>query len=144
MSSEINNDYEVNLKKNPEIFNNSVQKLPILLKGHIELPQDYKFTSPKLSKKGKYLTAIGKSNNEKDPDIVYIWNAKHLDKKSVLKLKGISKIEIVEFSPDEKVFVIVYKDEPPVFFDFQKGEELSKCQKKKTRTYKNIFIFIFQ
>jgi len=143
MSSEIDNDYEVNLKTNQETFKyNSVQKLPILLKGHIELPQDYKFTSPKLSKKGKYLTAIGKSNNEKDPDIVYIWNAKHLDKKSVLKLKGISKIEIVEFSPDENIFVIVYKDEPPVFFDFKKGEELSKCQNKKPEHTK-IFSYSF-
>ena len=143
MSSDLDNDYEVNLKTNKEIFDyNSVNKLPILLKGHIELPQEYKFTSPKLSKEGKYLTAIGKSKKEKEPDIVYIWNTKYLNKKSVLKVKGISKIEIVEFSPDENVFVIVYKDEPPVFFDFNKGEELSKCQDKKPK-HTEIFSYAF-
>ena len=40
-SEKIENDYDVNLKINKEIFHyKSVKKLPILLKGHIELPQD--------------------------------------------------------------------------------------------------------
>lgn len=128
-SDNIENDYNVELKINKETFTyNSVKKIPILLKGHIELPQNYQFTSPKLSKEGKFLTAIGRSKNEKEEDIVYIWNTKFLHKNSVLKLKGTSKIEVVEFTPDEKIFVIVYKDKPPVFFDFNKGEEVSKCE----------------
>ena len=146
MSSDNNNledDYEVELKANEEIFKyGSVKKLPILLKGHVDLPQDYTFTSPKLSKEGKYLTAIGRSKNEKDPDILYIWNAKYLNKKRILELKGISKIEVVDFAPDENTFVIVYKDKPPVFFDFNKGEEISKCQDKSIKHTK-IFAYSF-
>ena len=134
MASEIDNDYEVNLKINQDIFKNkSVQKLSILLIGHNELPQDYIFTSPKLSEKGKYLTSIGKSNSENTPDIVYIWNTNHLNKKPIIKLTGISKIEVVDFAPDENIFVLVYKDLPPVFFDLKEGKEYSKCKEKKEK-----------
>ena len=142
-SDNVENDYNVELKVNKEVFKyDSVKKIPIVLKGHIELPQDYTFSYPKLSKEGKYLTAIGKSKNEKEVDIVYIWNTKFLHKKSVLKLKGISKIEVVEFTSDEKIFVIVYKDKPPVFFNFEKGEEVSKCEDIKSN-YTKILSYSF-
>ena len=142
-ANDLDNDYEVDLKANEErIKYESVKKLPILLKGHVELPQEYRFSHPKLSKEGKYLTAIGKSKNEKDVDIVYIWNAKHLDKKRILELKGVSKIEIVDFSPDENIFVIVYKDLPPVFFDFNLGKEISTCEDKKIK-HNKIFSYAF-
>ena len=142
-SQNIENDYEVNLKVNKEIFHyNSVKKLPILLKGHIELPQDYQFTCPKLSKEGKFLTAIGKARNKKDVDLVYIWRTNALNRKSVLKLKGISQIEEVEFAPDENIFVLIYKDLPPVFFDFDKGEEISKCQEVNPK-HNKIFSYAF-
>ena len=138
MSSEkIENDYDVNLKINKETFHyESVKKLPILLKGHVELPQNYKFISPKLSKDGKYITSIGKSKNEKDGDIIYFWNARNL--RILFQLKGISKIELVEFSPDQSIFVIIYKDQPPVFFDFHEGKELSRCEDKKVKHTKII------
>ena len=142
-ANDLDNDYEVDLKANEERFKyESVKKLPILLKGHVELPQEYRFSHPKLTKEGKYLTAIGKSKNEKDVDIVYIWNAKHLDKKRILELKGVSKIEIVDFSPDENIFVIVYKDLPPVFFDFNLGKEISTCEDKKIK-HNKIFSYAF-
>jgi WD40 repeat protein len=142
-SDDMDKDYEVELKVNKEVFKyDKVKKIPIILKGHIELPQDYKFTSPRLSKEGKYLTAIGKSKNEKDADIVHIWNARYLNRNSVLKLKGISKIEVVDFTPDEKTFVIVYKDKPPIFFDFDKGEEVSKCEDIKIN-YTKIISYSF-
>ena len=136
-SEKIENDYDVNLKVNKEIFHyETVKKLPILLKGHVELPQNYKFISPKLSKDGKYITSIGKSKNEKDGDIIYFWNARNLS--ILFQLKGISKIELVEFSPDQSIFVIIYKDQPPVFFDFHEGKELSRCEDKKIKHTKVI------
>ena len=142
-TDDIDNDYEIESKTNKERFKyKSIKKFPILLKGHVELPQEYNFTCPKLSKEGKYLTAIGKSENEKDVDIVYIWNTKFLNKKRILELKGISKIEVVDFSPDENIFVIVYKDLPPVFFDFDKGEEIAKCEDKKI-VHNKIFSYAF-
>ena len=139
----LDNDYEIMLKTNEEKFKyKSVKKLPILIKGHPELSQEYKYTCPKLSKEGKYLIAIGKSKKEKDADIVYIWNSKHLDRKKILEVKGLSKIEVVDFSPDENIFVIVYKDLPPVFFDFNKGEYISKCEDKKI-PHNKIFSYAF-
>jgi len=139
----IENDYDVNLKINKDIFHyNSVKKLPILLKGHIELPQDLKFCNPKLSKEGKFVTAIGKAKNDKEPDWVYIWNAKRLDRKYVLKLKGISKIQAVDFSPNENIFVIIYNDEPPTFTDYEKGTHLSQC-KAVNKKHNKIFSYSF-
>jgi WD40 repeat protein len=136
-SENIENDYDVNLKINKESFHyETVKKLPILLKGHAELPQNYKFISPKLSKDGKYITSIGKSKEEKDEDIIYFWNARNLEK--LFHLKGISKIELVEFSPDQSIFVVIYKDQPPVFFDFREGKELSRCDDKKIKHTKII------
>ena len=47
MSENIENDYDLNLKVDKELFNyKSVIKTSILLNGHIELPQNYKFTMP--------------------------------------------------------------------------------------------------
>ena len=133
MSSQIENDYEVNLKTIEEYKSLQLKKLPILLTGHNELPQNYKYTSPKLSKEGKFLTLIGQASNENEPDIVFIWNARHLNKKPSLKINGISKIEVVDFAPNENIFVLVYKDLPPVFFDYKEGKELSKCKEKKVK-----------
>ena len=142
-SEKIENDYDVNLKINKEIFHYSkVKKLPILLKGHIELPQDLKFCCPKLSKEGKFVTAIGKAKNDNDPDWVYIWNAKRLDKKYSLKLKGISKIQAVDFSPNENIFVIIYNDEPPTFTDYEKGIHLSQCKKLNIK-HNKVFSYSF-
>ena len=136
-SENIENDYDVKLKINKETFHyETVKKLPIVLKGHVEVPQNYEFISPKLSKDGKYITSIGKSKNEKDGDIVYFWYAKKLE--IIFKLKGISKIELVEFAPDQNIFVIIYKDQPPVFFDFREGKELSRCEDNKIKHTKII------
>ena len=58
MSNEKNNedDFIINLKIDKNFFNyEKVNKLKILLKGHNELPQNYKFTQPKLSKNGLYV-----------------------------------------------------------------------------------------
>ena len=130
-SNNIENDYEVELKVDKEQFiYDSVKKLPILLKGHPELPQDYKFACPKLSKEGKYLTAIGKANNEKDNDIIYIWDTKRLNRNKISEIKGLSKIFAVEFGPDENTLAIIYENVTPVFIDFKKGEEISRGQDK--------------
>ena len=143
MSNEKNNedDFIINLKIDKNFFNyEKVNKVKILLKGHNELPQNYKFTQPKLSKNGLYVSSIGKAKAAKEDDVVYIWKAKHLNSNPVLKFRGISKIEVFEFSPDENIFVVIYKDKPPSFFDFNEAKELSrgesiKPDKKKLLCY---------
>ena len=127
MSENIENDYDLNLKVDKELFKyKSVIKTSILLNGHIELPQNYKFTMPRLSNKGIYITAIGKAKNSKEDDVVFFWKAKHLNKKPILRLYGTSKIEFVQFFPDEKTFFVIYENKPPEIFDFEKL--LRKCE----------------
>ena len=63
----IEDDYNINLRIDKEFFKyTSVKKSSILLKRHYELPQNYKFTSPNLSRNGLYISLIGKAINEKD------------------------------------------------------------------------------
>ena len=124
----IEDDYDINLKIDQDLFKyNSLKKTSILLKGHIELPQKYKFTYPKLTNKGIYLTVIGKAINEKENDVIFIWKAKHLNAKPFLKFYGTSKIEVVQFSPEEDIFVVLYKNKPPEVFNFDK--KLLECEK---------------
>ena len=133
----VEDDYTINLKIDKEFFKyESVKKLSILLKGHNELPQNYKFTHPKLSKNGLYVSSIGKAKEEKKDDVVFIWKAKHLNSNPALKFYGTSKIEVFEFSPDENVFVVIYKDKPPSFFDFKEAKLLSQGESIKPENKK--------
>ena len=134
MSKDKNNEdnYTINLKIDKEYFKyESVKKSSIILKGHNELPQNFKFTEPKLSKNGLYISAIGKEKDEKKDDVVFIWKAKHINSSPVLKFYGTSKIEIFEFSPDEKIFVVIYKHKPPSFYDFAEAKVLAHGQNIK-------------
>ena len=72
--NDIEKDYDINLKIDKEFFKyESVKKVSILLKGHQELPQKYKFVEPKLSKNGLFISAIGKAKNDNEDDAVFIW-----------------------------------------------------------------------
>ena len=127
MSENIENDYDINLKIDEKLYHyKSVKKTNIFLNGHIELPQNYKFIMPRLSDKGIYVTAIGKAKNPKDDDVVFFWKAKHLNKKPILRLYGTSKIEFVQFFPDEKTFFVIYENKPPEIYDFEKV--IRKCE----------------
>ena len=128
MSENIENDYDINLKIDQNLFKyTSIKKTSIPLKGHIELPQKYKFIMPRLSNKGIYITAIGKAKKPKEDDVVFFWKAKHLNKSPILKLYGTSKIEFVQFMPDEKTFFVIYENRPPEIYNFEKL--LMKCEK---------------
>ena len=121
MSNNIDNDYVININIDDANYKyNNLQKSSILLKGHHVLPQNYKFMYPKLSKNGKFITAIGKAKEEKKDDIIFIWTAENLKKRRNMVFLGTSKIEAVEFSPDETFFAVIYKNMPYSFFDFSK------------------------
>ena len=127
MSEEKENDYEINLKIDENLFKyKSIKKANIILNGHIELPQNYKFTMPRLSNKGIYVSAIGKAKNPKEDDVVFFWKAKHLNKKPILRLYGTSKIEFVQFLPDETTFFVIYENKPPEIYDF--NNIIRKCE----------------
>lgn len=127
--NDIEKDYDINLKIDKEFFKyESVKKVSILLKGHQELPQKYKFVEPKLSKNGLFISAIGKAKNDNEDDAVFIWKSDRLNGKPNLMFYGTSKIEIFEFSPDENIFVIIYKNKPPSFYDYKKEKMIVECQ----------------
>ena len=135
----IENDYDINLKIDKEYFKySSVKKSSILLKGHFELPQNYKFSEPKLSKNGAYISAIGKAKKENEDDVVFIWKAERINGNPDLKFYGTSKIEIFEFSPDENVFVIIYRGKPPSFYDYKKTKMIVECENIEPKNKKII------
>jgi WD40 repeat protein len=141
MSEEKENDYEINLKIDENLFKyKSIKKANIILNGHIELPQKYKFTMPRLSNKGIYVSAIGKAKNPKEDDVVFFWKAKHLNKKPILRLYGTSKIEFVQFFPDETTFFVIYENKPPEIYDFEKV--IRKCEETEPK-YKKVCNYSF-
>ena len=138
--SKLDKDYEIHLKCDEDAFDQkSLKKMGILLRGHQELPDGYKFTSPKLSKNGSYLTAIGKSLNNEN-DLVCIWDKKDVNSnwKINCRIKGVSRIEAVDFCSDGNIYAVIYENIPPVFFDFDEGKILSKCEKVKIQHSKII------
>ena len=136
----IEDDYDIKLKIDEKLFKyKSIKKSTISLKGHVELPQKYKFTSPKLTNNGLYITSIGKAKKEKDDDAIFIWKAKHLNSKPILKFYGTSKIEAVEFSPDEKIFAVLYENQAPIFYNFEDEQKPPiKCKEIEPKNKKLI------
>ena len=95
----------------------------IPLFGHQVLRQGLRYTKPTLSTDCKYISIIGKGNEE---DTAYVWSLDNLD--GYLYSYTSNTIENFIFSPDSKFFYILYKNEPPVKYDIKSGKELVKFE----------------
>ena len=113
--------YEITLNTNSELYKyNSCQTENIPLFGHQELPQQHKFIEPRLSNDEQYLSSIAKGENF---DYVYIWKVNNLDS-YLYKYDAKGKIEGVEFAPNNKSFIIIYEQEPPVHYNIASGKKI--------------------
>ena len=115
--------YEISLNTTPDLYNyDSCQTENIPLFGHQELPQGYKFIDPRLSQDEKYLSSIAKGK-ETDIDYIYMWRMDNLDS-FLYKCDAKGKIEGIEFAPNNKSFVIIYNQEPPVHYNIESGKKI--------------------
>ena len=95
----------------------------IPLFGHQVLPQGFYYTKPSISNDCKYISIIGKGNEQ---DKAFIWSLENID--GYLYSYTSNTIENLIFSPDSKYFYILYKNEPPIKYDIKNGKELLKCE----------------
>ena len=114
--------YTIELNTNSNLYKyNSCQTINIPLFGHQELPQNYKFINPRLSKNEQYLSALAKGI---DNDLAFIWDLNNFDS-YLYKYDGIGKIEGIEFAPNNKSFIIIYKNQPPIHYNIKSGHKIS-------------------
>ena len=112
--------YTIQLNTTPLYKYNSCQTINIPLFGHQELPQNYKFIEPRLSKNEEFLSSIAKSETK---DLAYIWDLKNIDR-YLYKYDGNGIIEGIEFAPNNKSFVIIYNKQPPVHYNIKSGHQI--------------------
>jgi hypothetical protein len=113
--------YELKLNTNPKLYKyDSFQTENIVLFGHQELPQGFKYIQPRLSNDENYLSSIAQGTNY---DYVYIWKMSNLDS-YLYKYEAKDKIEGVEFAPNNKSFIVIYKHEPPVHYNIASGKKI--------------------
>ena len=119
---DLENHYTIELNTNSTIYKyNSFQTINIPLFGHQELPQNYKYINPRLSKNEQYLSSLAKG---KDNDLVFIWDLNNMDS-YLYKYDGVGKIEGIEFAPNNKSFVIIYKQQPPIHYNIKSGHKIA-------------------
>ncbi len=119
---DLENHYTIELNTNSNLYKyNSCQTINIPLFGHQELPQNYKFINPRLSKNEQYLSALAKG---KDNDLVFIWDLNNFDS-YLYKYDGVGKIEGIEFAPNNKSFIIIYKQQPPIHYNIKSGHKIT-------------------
>ena len=121
---DFNTHYELEFKKEINIFPyNGVRKINIPLFGHLELPQEYNYTSPALSPNTKYLGCIARGPN----DIVFVWDTNNLYcfkfKYTALRVDGFA------FTPDSNFIIIVYRYNNPVMYNLNTGEKVRSFEK---------------
>ena len=97
----------------------STHQETIALFRHQELPQDYQYIDPRLSPNEKYLSVIGKGTMD---DFVLIYDTDDLNEYKYKYKEG--KIFGVDFAPDSRSFVIIYKNQPPIHYNISSGKRI--------------------
>ena len=135
---DFNKHYELEFKKEPNIFPyTGIRKINLPLFGHLELPQEYNYTSPSLSPDGKYLACIARGSD----DIVYIWDINNL---YCFKYKYTSlRVDGLAFTPDSNSIIIVYRFTSPVMYDLSNGEKIRSFEKNGEENNRSGFQYAF-
>ena len=121
--------YQIQLNTSKLYKYNSCEIQNIPLFGHYEYPQGNTFIDPRLSNDEQYLSSIAKGANL---DYVYIWKTDNLDKYHY-KYDAKGKVEGVEFAPNNRSFIIIYKQEPPVHYNIASGKIIVKFKQTEQK-----------
>ena len=121
---DFNTHYEIEFKREPSLFPYlGIRRKNIPLFGHLELPQEYNYTSPALSSDMRYLACIARGAD----DIVFVWETNNLYcfkfKFSALRVDGFA------FTPDSRCIIIVYRFTSPIMYNLENGEKIRNFEK---------------
>ena len=112
--------FKLSLTKSSSFPYKSINKEIILLYRHQELPQDYKYIDPRLSPNEKYLSVIAKGKND---DFVLIYEIENLNEYKYIYHNN-DNIFGVDFAPDSRSFVIIYKNISPIHYNIISGKKI--------------------
>ena len=135
---DFNTHYELEFKKEINIFPYSgIRKINLPLFGHLELPQEYNYTSPSLSPDNRYLACIARGAN----DVVFVWDTNNLYcfkyKYTALRVDGFA------FTPDSNFIIIVYRFNNPVMYSLDNGEKVRSFEKNGEENNRTGFQYSF-
>ena len=135
---DFNTHYELEFKKEINIFPYiGIRKINLPLFGHLELPQEYNYTSPSLSPDNKYLACIARGSN----DIVFVWDVNNLYcfkyKYTALRVDGFA------FTPDSSFIIIVYRFNNPIMYNLSTGEKVRSFDKNGEENNRSGFQYSF-
>ena len=121
---DFNTHYELEFKKEPNIFPYAgIRKKNLPLFGHMELPQEYNYTSASLSPDARFLACLARGAD----DIVFVWDTSNLYcfkfKYTALRVDGFA------FTPDSNNIIIVYRFTNPVIYNLSNGEKVRSLEK---------------
>ena len=87
---------------------------------HQEVPQGYNYIEPRLSPNEKFLSVIGEGDYS---DIVLIYDIDNLiEYKFIYDEK--KKVFGVDFAPDSRSFIIIYKNQPSIHYNISSGKKI--------------------
>jgi len=135
---DFNTHYEIQFKKEINIFPYvGVRRKNLPLFGHMELPQEYNYTSPVLSPDNKYLACIARGSD----DIVFIWDINNLYcfkyKYTALRVDGFA------FTPDSNFIIIAYRFNNPIMYNLDTGEKVRSFEKNGEENNRSGFQYSF-
>ena len=135
---DFNTHYELEIKKEASLFPYAdIRKKNLPLFGHMELPQEYNYTSPALSSDMKYLACIARGAD----DIVFVWDTNDL---YCFKFKFCSlRVDGFAFTPDSNCIIIVYKFSSPVMYSLDNGEKARIFEKNGEENFRTGFQYSF-
>ena len=114
---DIKSHFDLTLIKDEKLFfYKKVHKVSTPLLAHYEMPENLEYKNPILSPDGKYLSCIGKG----DEDSVFVWDVSDL---YWYKYKfSYSNVDTIIFTPNSKSIIIIYSSSNPIMYDLLTGK----------------------
>lgn len=109
--------------------------IEIALYGHQELPQNSQFIYPQLSPDGMHVSLIGRDRFAQT-DTVFIWET--VDAYQCKFMYENIKVDNVVFCPDNKSFIIIYKDSAPVMYSLLDGSKIKEFEDNQEKDKKGV------
>jgi len=112
--------YKIKFNPTDKFHYTSIYQESVGLFLHQEVPQGYNYIEPRLSPNEKFLSVIGEGDYS---DIVLIYDIDNLiEYKFIYDEK--KKVFGVDFAPDSRSFIIIYKNQPPIHYNISSGKKI--------------------
>ena len=140
------NTYSITINHNTQSSSFPYKELgfqDIVLNNYYELPQNVKWTMPRMSQNKQYIGA--KAIHENGNESVYIWSAlkNNFGNKYLYEYTSSDKILFFEFINISTSFIIIYQSKPPVLYDIKTGNVIHELETNNNMNITNCLSWSF-